>query len=623
MIKLNADIDNGCYGTWEYDSKNKNYKFNALGKAVYLVYETHDIETGAVGMKLEFDYLGESKAITISRKEISDIKLIEILAEQGADVTKRHFNVLVDSLRKQEFNMELSGQAVEKVYTHLGWQYVSTTDNNGNEQKLLCYRANTLLGSIKANYAGKLKVEAMGTYEVWREMVQQDVLGYTKLEIILLAGLSAVVNGLICESTTGENPIIHINGTSGSGKSTAAMLAASVFGEPFDGKKIVPTTDGEYKSLLSMYGSWGGTENAIMNRCVGNHGAVIILNELGKFGGKDLSRLVYSFSEGTDKDRLTTHIQANVSESFKTTIISIGEMSLLGRCKSKMDGLSNRVFELDAPLTSSASQSDHIKEVCVNHNGHAATMMASYILENGGLMYVLKIYKEIRSKLLLTWPDTPSKERFVSKFPALFLTTAELAQEALGITFSQKAIEEYFRNHDLKNGSKRNSAAASYDMIIEECRIHYTNFHSENSLACSKEVWGAIKKVRRALPNGKQVVSEYMIRPSIVAKILAEKGFENISTCIEAWEQAGVISRDKDRPTRSRKIGPKADRPEDVYVFYVFAGEEDSMDKEERNKPNTTKPRTLSPSLRMLLQDSDDDDEDKDKEKGDGNVSVT
>lgn len=47
------------------------------------------------------------------------------------------------------------------------------------------------------------------------------------------------------------------------------------------------------------------------------------------------------------------------------------------------------------------------------------------------------------------------------------------------------------------------------------------------------------------------------------------------------------------------------------------------MDKEERNKPNTTKPRSLSPSLRMLLQDSDDDDEDKEKEKGDGNVSVT
>lgn len=610
MIKLNAGIDNGCYGTWEYDNKSKKNKFNALGKAVYLISETHDIETGSVGMKLEFDYLGEPKTVTINRKEISDIKLIEILTEQGADATKRHFNVLVDSLRRQEFDMEQGGQPAEKVYTHLGWKYVSTIDQSGKTKKLLCYRAATMIGNIKANYTGNLKVEPMGTYEVWHEMVKNDVLGHTKLEVILLAGLSAVVNGLISESTTGENPIIHINGTSGSGKSTAAMLAASIFGEPFEGKKTVPTDGGEYKNLISVYGSWGGTENAILNRCAGNHGAVIVLNELGKYGGKDLSKLVYNFSEGTDKDRLNTQIKANVSEAFKTTIISVGEMSLLGHCKSKMDGLSSRIFEIDAPLTSSADQSDHIKEVCGKHNGHAAAMMAAHILKKGGLMYVLEIYRRNRSALLLDWPDTPSKERFVSKFPALFLTTAEIAQEALGISFNKNLIEEYFRNHDIKNGSKRNSAAASYDIIIEECRIHYTNFHSESSLSTSREVWGAIKNVKKSLPNGKTIVSEYLIRPSIVAKILSDHGYENINTCIKAWEQAGVLSRDKDRPTRSRKIGPKAEKSEDVYVFYVFSSANETENDDELHPKE--KPHPQSSKLHLLLQPDEDESDEKD-----------
>ena len=54
------------------------------------------------------------------------------------------------------------------------------------------------------------------------------------------------------------------------------------------------------------------------------------------------------------------------------------------------------------------------------------------------------------------------------------------------------------------------------------------------------------------------------------------KQHENIKTCEKAWMDAGLISCDKDRPTRSRKI---IDKYEDVYVFRVFEKVGDDSDK--------------------------------------------
>ncbi len=620
----NADIQKGSWGYVKVDKDDKP-KFVPLGDAVTIESITTNIENNEITLLLSCKYLGKKKWTEIPREKITDYSLLQDLAKIGADVTRKHFDLFVDSLRLQEHSMNQSGVGTEMVYSNVGWKNITCTDcYTGLNSTELCFRADTIIGNYNARYTGNLKIDSMGGYDIWRKMVLNCVIGHTALEIVLLAGLSAVINGLIATQTTGENPIIHICGVSGSGKSTGAILAASTAGEPYDGSRIIIDSYRKVNTQNSVYGSWSATANAVLNTCSGNHGYPIILNELGKYLSKDMTSLIYNMSEGTDKKRLNQQMESYQLEGFFTTIISVGEHSILNRCASKADGLKIRVLEIDQQLTSSAEQADTIKSICRKNNGHAVPMMAQYIIKHGGNQMVLDLYKENRKTLLVNWPKTPFAERFVSKFPALFLTTADLAEKALNIKFSREAIIDYFLRHEQVNGQNRNSAATSYDMIIEECRIHYTNFHSENSLACSKEVWGAIKKVKRTLPNGKQVVSEYMIRPSIVTKILAEKGFENISTCIEAWEQAGVISRDKDRPTRSRKIGPKADRSEDVYVFYVFAGEEDSADKEEKNKPNTTKPRTLSPSLRMLLQDSDDDDEEKEKEKekGDGNGSV-
>ena len=228
-ITTTADIQCGSFGYWK--TSKKSSVFIPLGNAVTIDRITDNIETKDARLLLSFDYMGEQRHITINRSDFGDHKLIQTLAGKGADVSKKYFDYFIDTLRIQEYNLQQAGQQVEKVFSHLGWIPIPIL--NGEGQRIgwkHCYRAATLLGGYPATYTGPYSVTPRGNFDVWKDMVRTDVVGKTPLEIVLLAGLAAVVNGLIGPITTGENPIYHVCGCSSSGKSTGLFLCASVSG---------------------------------------------------------------------------------------------------------------------------------------------------------------------------------------------------------------------------------------------------------------------------------------------------------------------------------------------------------------------------------------------------------
>lgn len=594
MFNTNADMVNGFYGKWIVD-KDGNQKFLSLGKEIVVNSISCNIETGSVKLRLSFNYQGETVCTTINRADIGDPKLMAVLAGLGADVTKKNFDVVIDTIRMQEADLEARGVAVECEYENVGWTGLTLPDGRHR----FCYRAHELIGEMEAKYAGDLDIWQTGSFNAWKSMVETKVLGHPVLELALLVSLAAVVNGLICDLTTGENPIVHLCSRSGTGKTTAGILAASVFGEPFDGKKAITDSDGITKNFRSVYGTWGATPNATITQCAGNCGCVIVLNELGKFTGPDMAPIVYNLSEGTDKQRLTKDLRCNLSEGFHTTILSLGEFPILDRCKTKAEGLHVRVLEIDDPVTETAEQADEIKQTCRKNSGHAAAMLAQYIVEHGGRKAVLNTYNEERKALLAEWPDTPSKERFVSKFPALFLATARIAETALGITFDYEGIKEYLKKFDGRRGGERNTSASSYDFIVEQCAIHKQNFFVksrktsyrqdiENNIP-SREIWGRIT-YETYKHEGRTVVQEIEIIKSILENLLLEGRFQNRKACVDEWKKAGVLDyEDKYHATRSRRIDPSSPTGsrQEVYVFRMFAtaeGEQEILEEENRKK---------------------------------------
>lgn len=610
--KIYAAVEGDQYGFWTTPTKNKPSTFVGLGNAVFVKSISENLETNEVRLELRMDYMGNTRTITVSREDLSDNRLLQALNKIGASAPKHRFDVLVESIMRQETDLEQQGYKPSKVFSHLGWMYVPMRDETGSIiGSQLHYRANRLLGGCCAKYDGPYSINPMGSFDVWRNMVKQQIIGHTPLELILLASLSAVVNGLIGPVTTGESPIFHACGPSGCGKTTALFAACSVYGVPYEGEKRHANKMGEITVNRSIYGSWGATENATTAQCCGNMGAVIILNELGKFDGKDMSRICYNLSEGTDKTRLDRNMITYTSEGYATSIISSGEVSLLDRCTSKVTGLQVRILEIPDKLTDNANQSRIIKDVSRTNNGWAGQALAQYILDNGGCGMVLAMFKGYCQSLPAQLPSNSTSARFIEKFVALIMTTAELASKALDLPFDTAGILQYFVEHETINGSARNVLADSYKAVIDACSTNKTSFIRKGESDPLHKSHGRITYPNTILPDGRVVIEQYEIRRSFMDEILSKNNFPNPKACYDEWTSMGVLDRDKDRPTRSRKIDKSSDKTEDVFVLRVFGPTLAPPANRPKSKLIKRAPN-LSPQLAEMLNDTDEEGENDD-----------
>ena len=572
-FKTNAALQGGYYGKYRYDSNLKQYVFDALGKQVTVDEIVDNIESKNTSLQLSFLHEdGTRKRVNLPNKGLGDGSIVAELAAVGADVTKKHTDIFIDSLRLQKEQIATYGRGVSREYDHLGWKKFDVADDDGNVTgRQYCYRASKMIGHIAATYTGDYFVAPMGSWEIWKQMVLKEVLGRPLLEVLLVAGLAAVVNGLIAPSTTGENAITHIFGPSSTGKSTLGKLICSVSGAPFSGHPTITCRNGIQKSKKSLFRSWAGTPTAIIGGFAGNCGAVVVMNELGKLPNTvDLASILYCISEAGDKERGNEQYKVAQTEAYYTSIVSIGEFSILDKVGTKDEGLRNRILEIGVDkFTDDAAHSRRINDVCMKNSGHAAPMMAKHIINSGGLPYVLDIYEKYKNTLHPQMPDTKTRDRFIEKFVALFLTTAEIARTALDIPFDLNGIIDWFYQYELENAEQRNTSKDSYRDVVEECHIHKANFYYDGNIP-RVEAWGAIQSFNYRPVNGKLLVEEILIRRKALERILREQKYNNVKNCLNEWYKADYLSRDKDKLTRSRKIEPNG-KMEDVYVLRVFS----------------------------------------------------
>lgn len=601
------------------------YRFDALGKLPVLEEALESIEDDSVRLKLSSPYFGRAKVAYISHGEMLDLKLATKLGNLGFDVTKATFDRFVDAIRLQEEVLEQSGTNPTVTYASLGWIRIGFEDTStGAIIFKLCYRCSELLGyNDPHKYTGPYDIQPIGSYAAWKQMVMDDIIPYPTLQLTLVAALSAVVVGALAYGIPIENPILHLNLPSGRGKSTAGYLAASTIGRPFDGTMPELDKDGNTIERQSVYQSWGATDNAMIATQGGNRGVVTVLNELGKSLSKDMTRLIFDLSEGSDKKRLNSDLNTRLSKGYSTTFISTGESSLLDKCNTRLEGLAVRVMEVSKPLTKDAEHANRIKDCCFNNCGHAAPELAEYIIRKGGLNFLLPIYQGWVNKLRARFPKGPSMERFVEKFAALFATTAEIATDALGLPFDLKGLLEFLEEYDREHGSERNTSAASYDLIIQACRSQMHKFYARNDKSLPKarvtnsltatptqECWGRITNMAKDHADGRLIVQEFEIRKIILEKLLRENGFSNKSTCISAWKAADLIDvEDATHPCRSRKIDPDAPKgaSEDVYVLRVFASDDEATEirAEKQREASGSGKRQLKLAQRNLLLEDD------------------
>lgn len=174
---------------------------------------------------------------------------------------------------------------------------------------------------------------AAGNLAGWRTEVAALAVGNDRLALFLAAAFAGPLLDIMGEPSGG----LHIVGDSRTGKSTAAVVAASVWGKP--------TADAQLRA-------WRGTANGLEGTAAETSDSLLILDEMGQADAREVADVVYMLANESGKQRASRTGSARRRQSWRTLFLSTGEITLAQKMgevgKKAMAGLEVRLVNLPA-----------------------------------------------------------------------------------------------------------------------------------------------------------------------------------------------------------------------------------------------------------------------------------
>lgn len=210
-----------------------------------------------------------------------------------------------------------------------------------------------------------------GTLADWQQYVSEPCRG----NAFLVFSLCLAFAGPLVKSARAESGGIHFYGRSSRGKTTAAQVAASVFGCGAD-----PSDHG-----LSYVQKWNATVNAFEALLAAHNDGLLVLDEIHTCDAKDFGSVIYNLAGGRGKSRLDKNAGLRQQRTWRTLVLSTGEKS----ARQKIEEENKRIFDgqrlrlLDVPtdhgIITDAHGSDpgdfalSLKRACARYYGTAGT----------------------------------------------------------------------------------------------------------------------------------------------------------------------------------------------------------------------------------------------------------
>lgn len=198
--------------------------------------------------------------------------------------------------------------------------------------------------------------------------------------------------GALLKPLGAEPFLVHIAGNSSSGKSTAARLGASPWGDPRDG-----------------FNSWDSTINGLEILAESRSDACLILDELQRFRGdaKDASSAIHNLTGSRGKARSTRSGDMAQQRSWRVTVLSTGEVTLADWLGEHCQG-GHKVRALDIHIqngeaTSSAAHAADIADFLDAEHGHASDAWIHHIVnaEPGSIAGTRKLWLDGMSRAVV------------------------------------------------------------------------------------------------------------------------------------------------------------------------------------------------------------------------------
>lgn len=424
---------------------------------------------------------------------------------------------------------------IKKAHKSLGWVY------NKKNERTNVYRLDTLIGSdLDSKYIGDLPIKEKGKFEDTLEFFQKELTGFPPLQLALTLGVTAILLGIVAEETDMENLFININGNSSTGKSTALSLAMSPFGSP--------SVSSARNSLIR---NWSSTDNALI-KTISSEGVEsfpVAYDEVGMSAMKSYSQLIYRLCAGQEKQRMQRDGTILKTQSFRTVLLSSGELRIQDLMKEKTLGSSVvRLTEINnVCFTSSAAQSNKIKRFVNQNHGTFAKQFISNIINNHNSKELIKTWYEYTDELTSDLKPYVSQfaERIASKF-SLILLAFTLVDEIIGMDWELQPIIDILINSAKDKENEIKMLENAYNTLMEyvlENQSHFikftgTTFSRSNQISKDNppnSVWGKM--------NDKHIV----ITRSQFEKVMESRGFKNIRIILGKFLKNDIIVAEQDK----------------------------------------------------------------------------
>ena len=220
-----------------------------------------------------------------------------------------------------------------------------------------------------------------GSLAAWQDTIGTWARGNSRIMLSLSASLAATLLEPVGMESGGINWIAQ----SSTGKTTTLLAAASIWGSG--------SITGGY--ILN----WRATANGLEGLAALHSDAALCLDEIGQAPGRTINEAAYLLANGLGKARALSDGSAKAIKSWRTLVLSTGEVSLADRIKEEgfrvQAGQTVRLIDIPADagvglglfedlhgFASPRELSDAIRKAAATHYGHPSRAFIKKIQEN-------------------------------------------------------------------------------------------------------------------------------------------------------------------------------------------------------------------------------------------------
>lgn len=493
---------------------NTYYVLQPVCTYLKVKYCCQDVSTGKRMYCIEV-YDGENYKDIILDSDVLTIIGVRKLLDYGCVFPDYNSNYVLRYLVNSAVSAE-----IKLVHSGLGWKF-------SDDQVSFLSGKSINTNGVASSYVGPFNIEPKGSYEAWRQMYREEVQGNTALEFCTILGAASPVLAYLNHYMDLGCIVFNLSNSSSKGKTTSAMLAVSLFGDPAFQKGFITTLN--------------STTNAIIGFISQANSHTVVLDEAATAEKKEFRRILYQICSGRDKMRLNTDGSMKDTHNFNSIVITTAEFSIIDETAAP-NGIRARVFEIDSELTNSSENSNRIKQCVYQNYGHAGQIFIEFIVKNK-INTILDDYSRAEQDLISAHKEFDYTEgeltsRIISKL-AVILLTCDYINESLDLKINRTEIISFLLQLEQKITNEADIGSKAIDCILQYISRNKGRFIIDHNEEFLNKIEGKLE--------GTSKYTEVTILRDTVKSILESEGFENPKLVYQAWDSKKMLIHEKDR----------------------------------------------------------------------------